>query len=235
MWDKLTNEYGLHNLLWIWTGSTSAYADDWYPGDQYVDFIGCDKYNAINNSEPNPSAISATFYSMVAQTTGQKMVVMSENDTIPSLDNLTADKAAWLYFCPWYQRYLTELNDHNELKKLYQSDYCITLDELPDWNTYDPELPDVTLPDETSTSTSDESVTGGASALLRGDADCDGKVGIADAVLLARYCAEDQAAVMTPQGKVNAECTGDTKLTSDDIARLLQYLAGALTKTEFEQ
>ena len=236
MWNKLTKEYGLHNLLWIWTGSTSAYADDWYPGDEYVDFIGCDKYNAINNSEPNPSAISATFYSMIAQTTGQKMVVMSENDTIPSLDNLTADKAAWLYFCPWYQRYLTELNDHDELKKLYQSDYCITLDELPDWDTYDPELPDVSVPDSNAATESDfDTTASNAFALLCGDADCDGKVGIADAVLLARYAAEDSEAVMTPQGKVNAECTHDSVLNADDIARLLQYLAGVITKAEFEE
>ena len=235
MWDKLTNEYGLNNLLWIWTGSTSAYALDWYPGDKYVDFIGCDKYNAINNSEPNPSAISATFYSMVAQTKGQKMVVMSENDTIPSLDNLVNDRAAWLYFCPWYQRYLTELNDHAELKKIYQSDYCITLDELPDWDSYDPDLPVQTEPDDTTSTEQTSTSAGDAPALLRGDTDCDGRVAISDAVLLARYVAEDTGAVMTPQGKVNAECTGNDILDADDIARLLQYLAGTVSKTEFEQ
>ena len=62
-----------------------------------------------------------------------------------------------------------------------------------------------------------------------GDVDCSGDVKIADAVLLARYVAEDNVNV-TAQGKINADCydAGDGKLTSDDIASLLKYLAGAV-------
>ncbi|MBQ6034942.1 MAG: glycoside hydrolase, partial [Ruminococcus sp.] len=33
LYDKLTNEYGLDNIIWIWTSSTSPAAKDWYPGD----------------------------------------------------------------------------------------------------------------------------------------------------------------------------------------------------------
>ncbi len=244
MWDQLTNKYKLNNLLWIWTGSTSAHAAEWYPGDEYVDFQGIDKYNAINNSEPNPSAISATFYSMVAQTEGRKMVVMSENDTIPSLENLLADKAAWLYFCPWYQRYLTELTDPAELKKIYTSDYCITLDELPDWDTYDPELPPaVTQPAETTTTeapaATTESVikTGSGSTgkvTLLGDADCSGVVDVSDAVLIARFSAEDKSAVITDQGLRNADCDGTAGVNGSDMTRVLRYIAKQLTKEQFE-
>ena len=61
--------------------------------------------------------------------------------------------------------------------------------------------------------------------LLHGDVDCSGNVRIADAVLLARYLAEDTVEV-TAQGKVNAECDGDDSLTTGDLAALLQYLAG---------
>ena len=249
MWDQLTNKYKLNNLLWIWTGSTSAHASEWYPGDEYVDFQGIDKYNAINNSEPNPSAISATFYSMVAQTEGRKMVVMSENDTIPSLENLLNDKAAWLYFCPWYQRYLTELTDPAELKKIYTSDYCITLDELPDWDTYEPELPaSTTKPAVTTTAqttttsasavtTTTITTTQPVSALkptLLGDTDCSGVVDVSDAVLIARYAAEDKTAVVTDQGLCNADCDSTPGVDGSDLTRLLKYIAKQLTKEQFE-
>ncbi|MBR3446415.1 MAG: glycoside hydrolase [Oscillospiraceae bacterium] len=241
MWDQLTNKYKLNNLLWIWTGSTSAHASEWYPGDEYVDFQGIDKYNAINNSEPNPSAISATFYSMVAQTEGRKMVVMSENDTIPSLENLLADKAAWLYFCPWYQRYLTELTDPAELRKIYTSDYCITLDELPDWDTYDPELPPVT-PAVTTTAapvTTEKpavtTVSGSTGTVtLLGDADCSGVVDVSDAVLIARFAAEDKNAVITDQGLRNADCDSTPGVDGSDLTRVLRYIAKQLTKEQFE-
>ena len=33
LYDKLTNEYGLNNLIWLWNGQDA----DWYPGDEYVD------------------------------------------------------------------------------------------------------------------------------------------------------------------------------------------------------
>lgn len=225
LWDKLTNEYKLDNLLWIWTASTSAHAADWYPGDEYVDFQGCDKYNAINNNDPNPSAIAATFYSMVAQTKGQKMVCMSENDTIPSLENLLKDKAAWLYFCPWYQRYLTGLNDPAELKKIYNSEYCITLDELPDWDTYDPELP----PPTTAVITTSPADTDG----LLGDVDDNGEVELNDVVLLCRAAAGQNNDELSVQGRLNGDVDHDGKITNDDVIKMLRYIAGLLTYTEF--
>lgn len=168
LWDKLTNEYGINNIIWEWTSSPYASSKDWYPGDEYVDLIGCDKYNAVNY-QPNTSAVAATFYSLVAQTSGQKMVCMSENDTIPALENIEKTKAAWLYFCPWYGNFLTDLNSDEELSKMYNSDYCITLDELPDWSTYDPEIPETPL------------------TSIRGDVNNDGKFNMADLVLINGY------------------------------------------------
>ncbi|WP_431767975.1 glycosyl hydrolase [Ruminococcus flavefaciens] len=137
LYDQLTNVYGLDNLIWEWTGSTSPAAADWYPGDDVVDIVGYDKYNCADGLA-NLSSISSTFYSLVQGTDCQKMVAMTENDSIPSLENLVNDKAAWLYFCPWYMNYLTseQNNPVDNLIEVYQSDYCITLDELPDLKTY---------------------------------------------------------------------------------------------------
>lgn len=62
--------------------------------------------------------------------------------------------------------------------------------------------------------------------VLPGDVDCSGQVAIADAILLARYLAED-AVTVTMEGLMNAELDGDSSsLSASDLSVLLQYLAG---------
>lgn len=159
LYNKLTNEYGLHNLIWEWNSYAHETSSAWYPGDEYVDMIAYDKYNA--NGTPNESSIASTFYSLVEMYNGKKMIAMAENDTIPSLENLTAEKAAWSYFCVWYDRnplFLSgsDYQNADTVKELYQSDYCITLDELPeDLKTYKSEQPEqpTTEPTEETTET----------------------------------------------------------------------------------
>lgn len=88
------------------------------------------------------------------------------------------------------------------------------------------------IPDDTTTSTTtttSDSTQGPGGKTLYGDVDCSGDVKIADAVLLARYMAEDKVTV-TAQGKLNADCFTDGKgaLTSEDLASLLKFLAGSI-------
>lgn len=171
----ITEDFDCHNLIWEWNSYAYETSADWYPGDEYVDLIAYDKYNCTDWSTGSPvlnhndSAISGTFYSIVEKYNGKKMVAMSENDSIPTLKNLLEEKAAWLYFCPWYDggsdsiNFLTNsvFNKPEDLKEMYQSDYCITLDELPDLKTYessekptdptDPTEPETTEPTEPET------------------------------------------------------------------------------------
>ena len=81
----------------------------------------------------------------------------------------------------------------------------------------------------TTTTTTESTAESVLTAGLRGDVDCSGDVKIADAVLLARYIAED-AVTVTAQGLVNAETDGEAGLTSGDLAVLLQYLAGSVQR-----
>lgn len=220
LWETLTNEYGLDNLIWEWTSYAYSTSPDWYPGDEYVDLIGYDKYNAVNYSA-NLSAIASTFYTLVGSTEGEKMVAMSENDTIPSLSNLVNSKAAWLYFCPWYGNYITDaaLNPVEQLAEIYQSDYCITLDELPDWDTYEMT--------ESSETTSAETNSN------RGDVDCNGLIEITDVILLNRLAAEDVTVTITAQGQKNAECNDDGQINADDALLILRYMASIISAEEF--
>lgn len=186
LYDQLTNVYGLDNLIWTWTGYTTPNSPDWYPGDDVVDLVGYDKYNA-KDGLPNLSSISSTFYSLVQSTDGEKMVAMTENDSIPSLENLLNDKAAWLYFCPWYMNYLTseQNNPVDNLVEIYQSEYCITLDELPDLKSYP-----IT---EGEIKPTVEETTVGNEDILYGDANLNGEVEIADAIAVMSHVTNAEA------------------------------------------
>ena len=58
-----------------------------------------------------------------------------------------------------------------------------------------------------------------------GDVDQNGKVEIADAIMLARWLAEDDITVTTA-GLADADLTGDGIVTSEDQVKLLCRLAG---------
>ena len=151
-YKTLTETYGLHNIIWEWNSYAFTTSRDWYPGDEYVDIVAYDKYSCSDWStgqqvlKHNDSAIGSTFYNLVEKYDGKKLVAMAENDNVPTLSNINTEKAAWLYFCTWYDgdsannKFLTNelFNKADDLKEMYQSDYCISLDEIPEdfYNTY---------------------------------------------------------------------------------------------------
>ena len=142
MYDRLTNEHGLDNLIWVWTGTNSEVALDWYPGDEYVDIIGADIYLEDGNYATNFSM----FDDMAGIHDGQKVITLSETGTIPDPDDMDSQKARWSWFVVWSGDFIMDgqKNEVSHLVEVYQHDYVITLDELPDF--YDYESPD--FPDE---------------------------------------------------------------------------------------
>ncbi len=144
-YKTMTEKFDCHNLIWEWNSYNYATSADWYPGDEYVDIIGYDKYNCTDWSTGSPvlnhndSAISSTFYGIMEKYNSAKMISMSENDSFSTVENLMAEKAGWLYFCTWYDggsdniNFLSNevFNTKQDTIDMYQSEYCITLDELP--------------------------------------------------------------------------------------------------------
>ena len=168
-YKTLTEDFDCHNLIWEWNSYNFDTSANWYPGDEYVDIIGYDKYNCTkyleeNNWQPSiqhdDSAIASTFYGIMDKYESTKMVAMAENDCFSTVDNLINDKAGWLYFCTWYDggsadiNFLTDprFNTKEDTIAMYQSDYCITLDELPK-DLYTSEAPDVTTTKRSTTTT----------------------------------------------------------------------------------
>ncbi len=158
----LTEDLNCHNLIWEWNSYNFATSENWYPGDDYVDIIGYDKYSCTDWSTGsaklyhNDSPFTSTFYGIMDKYKGAKMVSMAENDSFSNPEKMQAEGAGWLYFCTWYDggsmdtNFLSEptFNTKEDTIAMYQSDYCITLDELPA-NLYSRD--DVTPPDPSKT------------------------------------------------------------------------------------
>lgn len=131
MFDRMVNVNGLHNLIWVWTREPND--DAWYPGDEYVDIVGRDIYR-----DGDHSSQILEFNDMTSRYGGKKMVTISESGSFPDVENLIKDEAGWSWFMPWNGKYTRDSN-YNSLdlwKKMFASDYVITLDEMPDIKIY---------------------------------------------------------------------------------------------------
>ena len=60
---------------------------------------------------------------------------------------------------------------------------------------------------------------------VTGDANCDGSLDVADAVLVARVVTEDTTAEITRQGILNGDADGDSQLTGNDVTMLLKAIS----------
>ncbi len=247
LYTTLTEEYGVHNL--IWEQNLYAWSDEsalWYTGPEWVDIVGFDKYNTEynrhdgnpGNSGPNEDAESKIFWSLVDYVDNEKMVAMPENDSIPSLENMQIEQAKWLYFCTWYDgeagapQFISgeKYQNPETLKTLFQSDYCITLSELPkDLYTYTGSNTDPTAPtDETKPTPTDDDTTAPApDGVVYGDVNEDGEIGIMDVILLNRNLMV--GAKISEQGMINADVNKDGKTDAVDSLNILKAVVQLIT------
>ena len=78
---------------------------------------------------------------------------------------------------------------------------------------------------KTTTTVSETTASNVPTATCWGDVNLDDEVDVSDAVLLARFAAEDATAKITAQGKINADVTGDRNLNGDDTMKILRAIA----------
>lgn len=128
MYDRMTNVHGLNNLIWVW----NSIEEEWYPGDDYVDIVSFDSYPGANNYSP----MSSQFEALVKTSNNKKIIGMAENGPIPDPDLLQLHHANYSWFNTWNGSILKEQNSPEHLKKVYNHDYVLTLDELPDLKNY---------------------------------------------------------------------------------------------------
>ncbi|MBQ3484374.1 MAG: beta-mannosidase [Clostridia bacterium] len=133
LYNELTFTYGCNNLIWVWNGQNPA----WYPGDEYVDIIGEDIYAAQRSYGPQASK----FMEVLDYTATNKIIALTENGVVPDIDQMVMSNARWAWFNTWCGDFVQKNGRYSEayteadlLKKVYDSEYVITRDELPDFN-----------------------------------------------------------------------------------------------------
>lgn len=127
MYDRYTTYHQLDNLIWVlgYSGNGKDY-DKWYPGDEYVDIVGADSYTDGANEN---------LYEAVKEIEKREMpICFHECGRIPTVEQLHEKNVGWVWFMTWHTEYITDANDDADLKKLYNDEYVITLDELPEFS-----------------------------------------------------------------------------------------------------
>lgn len=137
MYEKMTVEHNLTNLIWIWNGQDP----EWYPGDDTVDIVAWDIYagNHVYTSQSGRFADLAQNYG-----SENKLIALTENGCVPDPDNTFRDNARWLFWGTWSDPFTLKLgvvlNDEytetDMLIKAYNHERVLTLDELPDLKNY---------------------------------------------------------------------------------------------------
>ncbi|WP_169834309.1 glycosyl hydrolase [Paenibacillus donghaensis] len=113
MYDRLTNQHGLDNLIWVWSpNAESSWAYDstpYYPGHTSVDVLAMDIYN---------NDYRDTYYNKLVKLSGGRPIAVGENGELPDLDMFAAKQQRYVYFMTWSQ-YLTDKNSISSIQGVY--------------------------------------------------------------------------------------------------------------------
>ena len=122
-------------------------------------------------------ASAAKFSEILDYSGGKKMIALTENGVVFDIDNVIAAGTKWAWFNTWNKQFITkngafsdEYTEAHILKKTYQSDFVITLDELPDWDTYTPGSTEPTQPET-----------------VKGDVNADGVFNVTDIAAMQKW------------------------------------------------
>lgn len=148
IFDRFNNYHKLNNLIWVWNGQSPEMAVD----PNTYDICGEDIYPELYHSQDHTSQLAR--YNEVTSYTHGKMAALSECCFLPDPDILQIDKVKWLWWLPWWGRFVYAVGDDHRpvfdekglpvynpqqftkgmLKSYFDNDYCLALDKLP-WYT----------------------------------------------------------------------------------------------------
>lgn len=102
---KLEDEYGLNNLIWVWTVQTSSAGEfasvqtirNAYPGNDVVDIVGTDLYPYMAMTDQ-----SEQFSIVNSMVEGRKIVTLSEIGNLIDPAVAAENNCLWSYFMNWY-------------------------------------------------------------------------------------------------------------------------------------
>ncbi|ORX72598.1 hypothetical protein BCR32DRAFT_272233 [Anaeromyces robustus] len=117
LYKKLVYEHKINNLIWLWNGKL----DENTPID-YIDLIGIDIYSKTHGTQRNKYLEYLNYFNRT------KMVVLSENDSIPNIDSCVEENVWWGFFMTWNMEYILteEYNDKQFLNSVFNSPYLFS-------------------------------------------------------------------------------------------------------------
>lgn len=128
MYDYFVNTYHLDNLLWVW----NCPLKEGYPGDDVVDVISRDVYVPVGTV----TDYRKEYEELISITSAKKPVALAEIGILPDINLLEESRVPWCYYMTWSHEFVTteKFNSHEELRRLYDSDYAVTFETLkPTW------------------------------------------------------------------------------------------------------
>ena len=134
MFRRMDKFHGLNNIIWVWNGSS----EDFFPGADFCDVIGQSFYE--NSSSP----FAGRFSVLAGMTDVPKLLAVTNCDRLPSPDCMRRDNAMWSWFSAGSGSCMIttagELSEKftswQSLHDIYNSELCVTLDELPNFEEY---------------------------------------------------------------------------------------------------
>ena len=126
MFDRYTKVHKLNNLIWVWNSPLP----ECYPGDDTVDIISRDMY-----PDKHTHTSQSGMYHELTKITGQpKITAIGETGTLPDAEAIHREKIGWASYMTWSKEFCLseEYTSSEYLKKLYDSPFSVTLDDLPE-------------------------------------------------------------------------------------------------------
>ena len=110
---RLTDHHGLHNLVWVFTGSADP---EWYPGDDCVDVVGLDAYPA----DPR-DPLASDWAALVKAYGDRKPLALTEYGGVPDVGRMRRLGVRWAYFVSWSGGKGMRRTPPGEIRRIYAS------------------------------------------------------------------------------------------------------------------
>lgn len=124
MYNYFVKERKLNNLIWV-----LCYTDKptlaWYPGNDYVDIAGGDKYTKDDDAQ------KAMFETVRKSTLKMMPIPYHECGIPPDPEMCRKEGSMWSWWMVWHTEHLKNM-DKIYLKNIYSHPLIITLDQVPD-------------------------------------------------------------------------------------------------------
>ena len=213
-----------YTVYWVqvFIGSSSTYDDEYTPVYSSEDTTGTIKPTEEYTTEPYTEDYT---YPATEEYTTEPY---TEGYTYPATEEYTTEPYTEDYTYPATEEYSTEPYTEGYT---YPATEEYTTEPYTEDYTYPATEEYTTEPyTEIYTYSTIKYTTETDSVSMWGDVTFDGRVSIADAVLLNKYLVN--SATITKQGRLNADCWYDGTLTADDTVTIQKILVGTYSQTD---